>query len=65
MDVRSVINASDVDDPFRLIDAVDHPVSATTCGVITVQFARKRLANPVRVVQQWSGQELGDRCRDR
>jgi len=60
-----VINTYDVDDPSGIIDAVDHPVCTTTCEVISAQFAGKRLADPMRVVQQWSGQELGDRCRDR
>ncbi len=64
VDVRAVINAYDVDDPFHLIDAEDHPVSAAACGVIAAQFAGKRLADPMRVIQEWSGQELGDRCRD-
>jgi hypothetical protein len=46
-----VIDAYDVHDPYGLIDAVDHPVGAAPCGVISVQLAGERLANPVRVVQ--------------
>jgi len=40
-----------MDDLFGLIDAVDHSVGATACGMIAVQLAGERLANPVRVVQ--------------
>jgi hypothetical protein len=46
-----VVYAYDIDDPLDLIDAVDHFVSATTCGVIAAQFAGKRLADAMRVVQ--------------
>jgi hypothetical protein len=54
-----------MDDPFGLVDAVDHPISAAACAVIAAQFADKRLADSMRVVQQRPGKELGDRCRDR
>jgi hypothetical protein len=46
-----VVYAYDIDDPLGLIDAVDHSVSATACGAIAPQFAGKRLADPMRVVQ--------------
>jgi len=63
--VRAVINQYDVDGPFALIDAMDHPVCATTCRVIAAQFVGQWLADPIGVVEQWSNQELCDRCRDR
>jgi hypothetical protein len=46
-----VIDADDMDDPFGLIDAVDDPVCTATCGVIVGEFAGKRLADPMRIVQ--------------
>jgi hypothetical protein len=63
--VGAVIYAYHVNGPLGLVDTVDHPVRAATCGVIAAQLAGEGLADPVRVVQQRSGQELGDRCRDR
>lgn len=64
VDVRAVINAYDMHDPFGLIDAVDHSVGPAACGVIAAQLAGKRLAYSVGVVQQWPGQEFGDCCSD-
>jgi hypothetical protein len=60
-----VINTYNVDYALGLINPVDHPVWAATCGAVAEQLASRRLANVVRTVQQWPGQELGDRCSDR
>lgn len=65
VDVRAVINTNDVDGSSGPIDAVNHSVSSAAGGVIATQLAGEGLADPVRVVEQRTGQEFGDRCRDR
>jgi hypothetical protein len=45
-----MINTHDVDDLPAFVDPVDHPVRSATCGVVAVQPASERLADPVRVV---------------
>ena len=41
-----MVNTDDVHDPFGLIDAVDHPVGATSRRMVAAQFAGETLADP-------------------
>jgi len=46
-----VIHADDVHDPGSLIDAVDHPVSATARRMMATQLASQRLTDPMGVIK--------------
>jgi hypothetical protein len=65
VNVGAVIDTYDVYGSGGFVNAVDHPVGAASCGVVPGQLACERLADPVRVVQQCSGQELSHRRGDR
>src|SRR3712207_1551113 len=60
----------DIDDGHRVtvvVDAVDDPVGAAARAVPVLQRGRELLADPLRTVQQWAGDEFvrgrGDRLR--
>jgi hypothetical protein len=47
-----------------VVDAENDPVVASTSAAIAVQLASQRLAEPLRVVSQRTGDELDDRRGD-
>jgi hypothetical protein len=51
-------------DPGRTALSSTTGTRPAACGMVAAQLAGKGAAHPVRIVQQSSGKELGDRCRD-
>ena len=47
-----------------VVDAENDPVVASTSAAMAVQLASQRLAEPLRVVSQRTGDELDDRRGD-
>lgn len=60
-----MINVYDRDCPRLVVDPVDDPVTATASAVPIVQWRQETSANTVRIVQQWSVNELERGERDR
>ncbi len=65
VDVGPVVDAYDVNEACLVVDPVDEAIGAATCRVVSPQFADEWLAEPLRVLQQRSGEEPGDRRRHR
>lgn len=55
---------ADDDHGVLVVDAENDPVVASTSAAMAVQLASQRLAEPLRVVSQRTGDELDDRRGD-
>lgn len=47
-----------------VVDAQEHAVVATAGTAIRGELTMQRLAQLLRILGQWAGDELGDRCGD-
>jgi hypothetical protein len=59
-----VFDAEDDDFTLRLVDSVQDAVGAAARGVDTGEIPAQLLTDPLGVVDQGSGEELNDCCRD-
>jgi hypothetical protein len=63
--ITPMINVYDRDHPRFVVDPVDDPVAAPASGVPVIQWWQKAPTKTVRIVQQWSVDELERGERDR
>ena len=63
--IRSAKYADDRDAPALVVDPVEHAVGAAPRAVAVIQRRSQLLADPVRIVEQGTDDEVVGRERDR
>jgi len=56
--VRAAEHADDGDSLTLVVDPVEHAVGAAACAIAVVQRGAELLAHAVRIVEQWTDDEL-------
>ncbi|BCW57268.1 hypothetical protein J2790_003025 [Paenarthrobacter nicotinovorans] len=56
-----MFDAVDKKDMFFKVQSEEHPIIASPSGAESEEFVRQRLAEPMRILRQGSGDELNDR----
>src|SRR5258708_30446640 len=64
VDVGSMLDAHDTDDPGRVVRLVDDPVRASSSRTVSLDLSLQGLADELGRVEQGADHELDDRGRD-